>query len=358
MRTRLRRRCALLSLAVLLAAVPAGTAGAEAVAAPPPAYLFGPPERPTVVHVGFYLTDISDVDERDQSVELEGDLSLRWQDPRMAFDAAATGLSQKVYQGGFQFSELFDGWWPDLVLANGDRADESGSVLLKIDPDGSMTYLEKFTARIETPMALERFPFDEQRMRAYFEVFGFERDQVRLVPDPAAMRHAERYLDVAGWSLLAVDADVEDGEHANADGSVLDYHQFVVTFDLRRRPGFFVVTILIPLTLLVMLTWSVFWMHDDSISDRLNITFIGILSVVAYQIIVHDLLPTISYFTLMDGFLTITLVGMALGVVVNLTIDRLNRSGRRALGDRVDAVCRWAFPLGFLAANMLVYAIV
>lgn len=127
---------------------------------------------------------------------------------------------------------------------------------------------------------------------------------------------------------------------------------------MQRRPGFFVVTILIPLTLLVMLTWSVFWMHDDSISDRLNITFIGILSVVAYQIIVHDLLPTISYFTLMDGFLTITLVGMALGVVVNLTIDRLNRSGRRAVGDRLDAVCRWAFPLGFLAANALVYAIV
>lgn len=209
MSARLRRRCALLSLLVLLGAVPAG-AGAEAPAAPPAPYLVGPPERPTVVQVGFYLTDISDVDERNQSVELEGELSLRWRDPRMAFDAAASGLSQKVYQGNFQFSELFDGWWPELVLANGDRADEAGSVLLKIDPDGSMTYLEKFTARIETPMALARFPFDAQQLRAYFEVFGFERDQVRLVPDPTAMGHAERYLDVAGWSLLAVETGVED----------------------------------------------------------------------------------------------------------------------------------------------------
>lgn len=131
-----------------------------------------------------------------------------------------------------------------------------------------------------------------------------------------------------------------------------------MTFDVQRRSGFVVVTILIPMTLLVMLTWSVFWMHDDSIADRLNITFIGILSVVAYQIIVHDLLPNIPYFTLMDGFLTITLFGMALGVVVNLTIDRMNRCGRRVLGNRMDSVCRWAFPLGFVVANALVYVFV
>jgi hypothetical protein len=329
-----------------------------AFAEPAPPYLYGPPTSPTIVRVGFHLTDISDVDEREESVEMEGELSLRWHDPRMAFDADEASPSPKIYQGNFQFSELFDGWWPQLVLANGERAVESGSVLLKIDPDGSMTYVEKFTGRIETPMALQRFPFDEQRLAARFEVFGFARDEVQLEVDPSRTGRSSEHVIVAGWSLLGVEARVEDDDRTEQDGRTETLHQLVVTLDVRRRSGFVVVTILIPMTLLVMLTWSVFWMHDDSISDRLNITFIGILSVVAYQIIVHDLLPTISYFTLMDGFLTITLFGMALGVVVNLTIDRMNRSGRRVLGNRIDSVCRWAFPLGFLAANALVYVLV
>lgn len=358
MTTRLRDERALaLLLLLFVAPAPAGSQGPQAPPSAPPPYLFGPPERPTVVRAGFYLTDVSSIDERDEAVEIEAELSLRWRDPRMAFDPAAAGLARKVYQGEFQFSELFDGWWPQLVLVNGERSDEAGAVLLEIEPDGAMTYLEKFTGRIETPMALERFPFDTQRLRAYFEVFGFERGEVQLEVDPASTGRAHRYVNLAGWRLLDVAAAVEDGSHA-MDGSTRHFHELVVTLDVRRRPGFVVVTILLPLTLLVMLTWSVFWMADDSISDRLNVTFIGILSVVAYQIIVHDLLPRISYFTLMDGFLTITLVVMALAVVVNLAIDRLNRRGRRALGDRVDEVCRWAFPIGFFAANALVYVLV
>ncbi len=336
-----------------MAVATAQAAGAER----PPPYLFGPPSRPTVVRVGFYLTDVSAVDEREESAEIEAELSLRWRDPRMAFEPEAAGLARKVYQGEFQFSELYDGWWPQLVLVNGDRSDESGAVLLEIEPDGAMTYLEKFTARIETPMALERFPFDAQQLRAYFEVFGFGRDEVRLEVDPENTGRAHRYVRLAGWQLRDVGAAVEDGAHSVSDGT-RRFHELVVTLDVRRRPGFVVVTILLPLTLLVMLTWSVFWMADDSISDRLNVTFIGILSVVAYQIIVHDLLPRISYFTLMDGFLTLTLVVMALAVVVNLAIDRLNRRGQRALGDRIDEVCRWLFPLGFFAANALVYVLV
>jgi hypothetical protein len=40
-------------------------------------------------------------------------------------------------------------------------------------------------------------------------------------------------------------------------------------------------------------------------------------------------------------------------VIVNLVVSKLDPSGRRELGNRVDRNCRWAVPAGFVAANAL-----
>lgn len=46
------------------------------------------------------------------------------------------------------------------------------------------------------------------------------------------------------------------------------------------------VSIVMPLVMLVLLTFSVFWMDQEGLSDRINIQFIDILSVVAYYFVV------------------------------------------------------------------------
>ena len=108
-----------------------------------------------------------------------------------------------------------------------------------------------------------------------------------------------------------------------------------------------------PLSLLVVLTWSVFWMDEESLSDRINISFIGVLAVVAYQFIVQEAMPAISYFTLMDAFLVSTLAIIGLSVAINLVVDKLNRANLRELGDTVDYACRWIFPVAFVSVNGL-----
>jgi hypothetical protein len=132
--------------------------------------------------------------------------------------------------------------------------------------------------------------------------------------------------------------------------------QIVVSLDLARRPTHMLQVVVLPLTILVCLTFSVFWMDRESLGDRMDISFIGILSVVAYQIIVNDMMPGIAYFTLMSGFLYSTYLVLAVGVLVNLSVSKLDRSGRRELGDRLDRTCRWAVPAGFLGVNAMTAA--
>jgi hypothetical protein len=117
-----------------------------------------------------------------------------------------------------------------------------------------------------------------------------------------------------------------------------------VTLEVARRPGFMLRVVVFPLAMLVMLSWSVFWMDRESLGNQMDISFIGILTVVAYQIMVSASVPRLPYFTLMSAFIYISFVTVCASVVINLLVGRLDRTGRRELGDRVDLTCRWAFP--------------
>jgi hypothetical protein len=86
-------------------------------------------------------------------------------------------------------------------------------------------------------------------------------------------------------------------------------------------------------------------MERSSLGDRINVSFIGILTAVAYQIVVSEVLPHISYVTLMNGFLQLSFLVMCATVVVNLVVGSLDKRGEVAAGDRVDRRCRWIFPL-------------
>ena len=93
-------------------------------------------------------------------------------------------------------------------------------------------------------------------------------------------------------------------------------------------------------------------MDEEGLSDRINIQFIGILSVVAYYFVVLDSVPEIDYLTLMDAFVILSFLVPAAGVVISFVVDKLNRHGRKELGDKVDRVCRWAFPVGYLGTSL------
>jgi hypothetical protein len=118
----------------------------------------------------------------------------------------------------------------------------------------------------------------------------------------------------------------------------------VVSMDVNRRSSFMLRLVFFPLVLIVMLSWSVFWMERSSLADRINISFIGILTAVAYQIMVSEIMPQISYMTLMTGFLNASFILMCLTVVINLVVAELDKQGKLEAGDRLDKRCRWIFP--------------
>ena len=311
-------------------------------------------DGPVAVHASFHLLNISSIDDDAESVDFSGVLTLVWQDTRQAFDPVKEGVSEKVVSGAYQFNEISPAWYPQVTLANTAGRYDSRTVLLRVKPDGTSKLMETVDAVAIVHLNLRPYPFDHQRLEAVFEVSGFSVDEVVLVTDPGAatlddtMIHLPQYaLNGASASIRALNAPYAGGTGASS--------AFVVTINVARRSLFMLRLVVLPLALIVMLSWSVFWMDRSSLGDRMSVSFVGILTAVAYQIVVGSTLPQISYFTFMNGFLNVSFLTMSASVVINLVVGAVDTHGHRR-GDRIDRRCRWIFPLAYFGTIALALA--
>lgn len=341
---------------LLLAAVGLMGSVSPLLGASPENLLNPPPVEgggPVVVQAELQLQDINSIDDEPETFEFTGVLALKWKDTRQAFDPQVAGVKEKIYQGDYQFNELAPGWYPQVVLANDCGLYESDAVVLRVQPDGSCTLLSTLNAVVETDFSMRLYPFDSQRLEAVFELIGFHRDEVILEAGKAA---EDRKIEVSQWKFRGIETSIRHRKSL-AGGLSGESSEYVVAIQMQRDPMFIMRLVGMPLALIVILSWSVFWMDRSSLGDRISVSFVGILTAVAYQIVVGDLLPHVSYITVMHGFLNYSFFIMSATVVINLVVGACDKNGKCELGDLIDRRCRWIFPMAYFG-GLAVFAAV
>ena len=313
-------------------------------------FVLGPPRDngPVVVVGDFELIDVNEIDDEAEVFQFTGILTLTWRDPRQAFDRVAAGVDEKVYQGDYQFNEVSTGWYPQVVLVNDAGQLAAGGVVLRVLPDGTSKLVTLLAGAAEVDLNLRRIPLDGHRLEAVFEVLGFDTSELVMRVAPEAMHRVSNDAPrVPQWSVKSV-AFTAGERRAPFAGSRGVASTLVLSVVVERNAIYLTRLIVIPLLMIVLLSFAVFWMDRSSLGDRISVSFIGILTGVAYLIVMSDHLPRISYFTLMHGFLNLSFVMMCGTVVINLIVGALDRRGAREAGDRLDHRCRWIFPTAYL----------
>jgi len=344
------RFTALLAVIIVTITIPVFAQSQSALLTPPT------DGGPVVVRAAFYLQDINEIDEEAETFEFTGILTLTWKDGRQAFDPKESQTEEKIYQGDYQFNELSPAWFPQVILANESGLFEKHSVLLRVKPDGTNILLETINAAAEVNLDLRRCPFDSQRLEAVFEVLGFDRSEVVLEAEPVPPLTGSQKTKTPQWILTNLTFSTRERTVPYA-GSQGVSSSFVLTTDVKRQSFFLVRLVVFPLLLIVMLSWSVFWMDRASLGDRISLSFIGILTAVAYQTVVSEILPQISYVTLIHGFINVSFIFMCVTAAINLVVGWFDKQGDFKRGDLVDYRCRRIVPLAYLGVLSVVVAI-
>jgi hypothetical protein len=129
---------------------------------------------------------------------------------------------------------------------------------------------------------------------------------------------------------------------------------FVVSINVSRKPGFVIRTVMMPLLLIVLLSFSIFWFDIKSIQDRINVSFIGLLTITAYQLVVGDFLPHVAYFTLMQGIIIISLVSISISIIISMYMNHMIEAMPKL--EKLNTACRLIVPLFYIISLFAMYA--
>jgi len=297
----------------------------------------------TKIDVGFHLVSLSDIDVIGSRFRFEGYVEFAWCDPRQAFDADTEGRSERVFFGDNALDKNGDLWIPDVELANNIGAISNSARRIEIGADGTVRLSGFFDSVVAARFDLRRFPFDKQTFTIAMESFSFNRDVVILQPMENMVSY-EDDLYLPEWQVKSLTAATQE------TGQVRDrvpFSRVIFDVNVERETGYYLVKLSVPLTLIVMLSWSVFWMGKESLGGRMRISSTAFLTIVAYQFAISGSLPKVAYLTLMDKMMIAAFILIALTALENMVavtmIDR-NPAGAH----KIDRLSRWIFPIAYV----------
>ena len=295
---------------------------------------------PTQVSVGIWVVDITNIDSAQQNFTADIAVVLRWKDARLGH----TGTGVVHYA-------LEQIWTPRVGIAN-----ETSSVVRKfpesaeVEPDGTVLYRQRYVGSFTQPLRLQSFPFDRQDFAVQFVAIRYQPNEVAFLPDENWIRDGVRQAAGISPSVTLADWTVENWD---AKASVyaltprMQYSGYVFEFTARRNVEYYILKVILPLVLIVMMSWSVFWTDPTNSSTQFSIAVTSMLTLIAYRFAVDTQLPRLPYMTRLDVFFLIStlLVFFSLIEVLVTTILENNRQPERAKA--IDRYCRVIVPVIF-----------
>jgi len=166
----------------------------------------------------------------------------------------------------------------------------------------------------------------------------------------------ESSVNIAEWRFENLSLEVGSVDHRYY-GDREDISQIELSITLQRKSGHTVWDVIFPLIILVSMMWTIFWIDIKDLTDRLNISLIGVLTIVAYQFLVDGSLPRISYFTFTDAVLLCSFLIMAATIFQSLYVYRISQAGDHTLAHRIDTLSKWLFPAIYFSSIFVNYVI-
>src|SRR6266513_2018360 len=304
---------------------------------------------PTQVSVGIWIVDINSIDSAQQSFTAEMALVLRWKDPRLAH----TGNGVVRYP-------LEQVWHPRIAVVN-----ETNSVsrnfpdLVEVEPDGRVTYRQRYAGAFSQPLRLRSFPFDRQTFRLQFVAVRYRANEVQFVPDQDWIDNGLKQAGGIATSIALPDWTIESWNtkslsYALAPG--FEYSGYAFEFTAARNAQHYVWKVIFLLILIVMMSWFGFWIDPVNANSQISVAVTSMLTLIAYRYAVDSQLPRLPYMTRIDLFFLVStlLVFFSLIEVLVTTILDNNQQTKRA--KKIDRYCRLIFPAIFAIATIAIFA--
>ncbi len=287
----------------------------------------------TKVHFFIYVIDVDEIDDANQNFTTNDFIRRRWKDPRLA---NPVGASRQV--------AIQEVWNPRLLLANRQGlVSKSLPEVVEVQPDGTVLYHQRYTGKLSQRLDLSTFPLDTHDFSIHFVAAGHTAEELEFVK--------ETYRGLVGGAI-AEDLSLPDWKISEAKPMELAYELldtpspgFAFQFTAKRYFLYYFWQVVLPLTVVVVMSWAAFWTGREHVGVRLGVATSSVLTLIAHRFVLANLLPRLPYMTRMDYFTVgcTLLVFLALIAVVMTTYFAIHKH-HVDHARKVDIMARCFFP--------------
>lgn len=301
-----------------------------------------PPAKPTIIEIGVSLLQVLHIEAASvETPKMTAQFKIRteWNDDRLV--AQNKQEEVKAFQGDDATQKLNNIFDPRISIVDGST--EIDHQHLRIYPNGTVNLSQVVTVTTPANMNLKHFPFDSQILTFRFASTYWDDSEIDLILNPMATSMM-RGATPASWTFDYFGYHITKAS-VRAHSETFYVFNFIVHAE--RDPRYFIWRLLLPLIVIVMLSWNVFWMYEDA-SSALGNCFVFLLTVVAFHQIANQMLPMIPGFTFMDSIVFVSYGFIIIPTFQVMITTKLEHQGKSEQAEIIRKYCRWFVPVSFI----------
>jgi len=314
--------------------------------------------EPLLIQASINLRNILEVREKEQLVSLETTLRLYWKDTRLRPDAnyleSIDSFGEYVTLNPSKADII---WMPDVfidqVKAIRMPTYYTRPASIRVYNDSIIRYSSRFNFDVACNMEFHRFPVDEQYCQIKFESFGFTNKQIQM-----AWLNASNSNVNANISLAQFDYKITLMDSYSTDYYDISYPGLIMKLHLTRQLTYHVVQTYIPSTVFVIVAWLSLFVPAESVPGRVGMGMTTLLTLTAMFSSVRQNVPRVSYVSLLDIWMLSCMIFVFSCILEFIVVTVHLRSGKKALGERIERVAKLVIPLAFLVFNLAYWPVV
>ena len=255
------------------------------------------------VNVTLQMMLLEDFDDVNNVVKIASLVYLTWVDQMLVWDP----VDYNITRFKLPTDQI---WLPHLISSTVEDVKFIKNTYnrVTIDHKGTVTWIPIAISTFGCLVDVSNYPFDSHQCTFHLNPYGYQNDNIKLI-----LANDQMISPYAGqnreWEIIS--------------GKGFTYHEgmqtsLVWTLHIKRRHEYVLVTIIIPITLLVVLSPFVFLMPINS-GERVSYSITVLLAFSVYMTVVSENMPktslpvsTLSYFMLNVMF------GGTMSVIINI----------------------------------------
>ncbi|CAJ0949166.1 unnamed protein product, partial [Mesorhabditis belari] len=262
---------------------------------------------PIYVDFGVAMILLISVDEKNQILQTNVWLTMKWNDFQLRWNPADFGNLSELHVPSEKV------WLPEIVLFN--NADGTYEVSFKsnvfIEHTGDVTWVPPARYLSSCAIDVEWFPFDEQHCDMIFGSWTYNKHEVQLrFYNNVTAVQLNDYSKSAIWDVIDVPGAIVNNGTTS---------RIVFNIHIRRKALFYTVILIIPTVLMAFLSMMAFYLPADS-AEKISLTINIQLALVVFLVLVSKILPPTSNIPLMGKYLLMAFILNITTVIVTVII--------------------------------------